>query len=392
MLHSVGVLSMQAGPTGCVDFAKPFVMPESSIFKDVGGRANVAAVIYLPDPRRQLVPSQVTQYALHVVRISSLKLPVRPGAPTCPNMYGEVGTSSTPTPLLIERSGILVESDDDDTMTITYPAGLGHSAFDPTFTHPLPAEGGGSNRERRRRRTTMSGVSLSALWDAGSTSAQTQTADVGCSQARNVSDRDVGRVAPGPALARSLLPARNDMKRREGPAGEGLEGTRPVGTGRALENGLDPASGASECTPVHHWGWTDASDDDSGSVHVLSAGPPSARATTSRSTADRRTQSASTMPFADEPLQLDSDASRGTSSDRSGYEPAAARRRRRRRSASRSLSGTAAGADRAADALQEAEDAFMAADLKYNTACEAQKSDALDLNDPVTHVSTTSHP
>ena len=41
------------------------------------------------------------------------------------------------------------------------------------------------------------------------------------------------------------------------------------------------------------------------------------------------------------------------------------------------------GADKAAEVLQEAEDTFMAADSKYNTARETQDLDELDLNEPL---------
>ena len=40
-------------------------------------------------------------------------------------------------------------------------------------------------------------------------------------------------------------------------------------------------------------------------------------------------------------------------------------------------------ADRAAETLQAAEDAFMAADLKYNTVRETQDFDELYLNEPM---------
>lgn len=371
---------MQAGSIGCVDFAKPFVMAAGSTFKDVGGRANVVAVVYVPDPPGQLMPSQVAQYALHIGRISSLKLPLRPGAPTSPNMYGEVGTSSTPNPLLIDSTGNLEESDDEDTMTITPPAVPRHSAYDPTFTHPFHAEGGGSNRASRRRRATLSGVSLSAHRDATSSTTQSQVGDVWCSQARNVEARDVGWVASEPVLARTSMPAQNGTKLCVNEAGGGFEGTQQSGIVGTPQYGLDHGPGARVCTPLQRSPWSDASSDDSDSVHVLSAiSPPTGG---SRSAAHRGAQSACAMPVVDEQLQLDSDASRGTSSDASEYVPRATHMQRPLRS------GPAAGADRAADALQEAEDAFMAADLKYNTACEAQTADVLDLNEPVKHVST----
>ena len=41
---------MQVGSIGCVDFAKPFVTLHGSILKDVGGWANIMAVVNVPNP------------------------------------------------------------------------------------------------------------------------------------------------------------------------------------------------------------------------------------------------------------------------------------------------------------------------------------------------------
>lgn len=271
---------MQVGAIGCADFSKPFVMPTGSTFKDVGGRANVVAVVYVPDPVGQLTPAQVAKYALHIGRTQSLKLPLRPGAATGPNMNREFGTSSstpTPNPPLIDGTSSSKESDDDnDTTTITYPAVQRHSAFDPTFTHPLHAEGGGGNRARARRRATMSGVSLSAHIDRASSTTQSQFLNLCASEARNVEARDVGCVATDQGMARTMMPAQTGLKHWEGETGGSIDGRRQSGIVRPLEYGVDHGIGARERTVVQPSPWSDASSEDSDSVHVLSRVSPRA--------------------------------------------------------------------------------------------------------------------
>ena len=276
---------MQVGVEGCADYSKPFIMPAGSTFKDIGGRANVVAVVYVPDPVGQLFPAQVAKYAVHIGRTLSVKLPLRPGAPTHPPSDWEIGTSSSsPGTQLIDGTSSARESDDDYAATITHPVGPRLSAFDPTFTHPVRAEGGGGLRRTARRRVTMSTFSLAAHLDAGSSS-------------------------------RTMTPAPTGLK----------HGERTV---------------ARQGSP-----WSDASSEDSGSCHVLGAiSPPS-------------------------------DGARSPPTLEAHSSPLSAQR-----------SGQGGGADRAAEALQAAEDAFMAADLKYNTAREAQDWESLDLNEPV-HVS-----
>lgn len=88
---------MQGGTIGCVDFAKPFVLPEGATFKDVGGRANVISVVYVPDPIGQLLPSQVAEYAIYIGRISTLTLPLRLDAPIRGNGNGDLGSPPTRT-------------------------------------------------------------------------------------------------------------------------------------------------------------------------------------------------------------------------------------------------------------------------------------------------------
>lgn len=292
------VSSMQVGAIGCADFAKPFVLPTGSTFKDIGGRANVVAVVYVPDPVGQLMPAQVSSYATHIGRIYSLKLPLRPGIATGPNLNWEFGNaSSTPSPQLMDGTSNQKGSDDDYETMSTYPTGPNLTAFDPKFTHPFSAEGGGSLRRTARRRATVSTFSLSAHHDTASSTTQSQAGNVWASEARIVDPQDVMSVA--------------------------------LGQVRAHENG---------------------SSEDSGSAHVLYATSP--RSNGMQSPANR---SAESSPF---------NAQRSPHSD---------------------------GADRAAQALQEAEDAFMAADLKYDMAREAQDWDELDLNEPV-DVSSTLHP
>ena len=367
MPQSVHVRSMQATSIGCVDFAKPFVLPTGSTFKDVGGRANSVAVVYVPDPIRQLMPSQVAQYALNIGRISFARLPLPLGAPNYADGHWEVGTSSTPKPLLVEDAGLTKESDDDCTMTI--------ANFDATITRPSRSEGGGGNRQRSNRRATMSGVSLAAHMDTASSTATSQGGHVGCSQPISASAHD---LESDPPLDRTMMPTQNGMKLCAGEAGGSFEGTRQS------EHGLYHESRGRSRTPVHNRPSSDASSGDSDSVRVLGAIPP--RAGGSRSTADLQAQSARPRRAMDEPIQIYSDASRGTSSDGSGYEPVVTQMRSHGRSVA--YGGPGAGADRAGDALQEALNAFMAADLKYSAACEAANSGALDQNSPLKHVST----
>lgn len=240
------------GAEGCADFSKPFVLPAGSTFKDVGGRANVVAVVYVPDPVGMLMPAQVAKYAVDIGRINSVTLPLRPEATVQPASNWELGTSSsTPSSRLLDGTSSPKESDDDYAPIITLPAGPRHSAFDPSFTHPLRAEGGGGLQRTARRRATMSTFSLAAHLNA-------------------------------------------------------------------------------------------ASSEESDSCHVLSAvSPPS--------------DGIRSPP----PLSLVSSPPSATQG------------------------GLAGGADRAAEALQEAEDAFMKADEKYNNAREAQDWEDLDLNEPI---------
>lgn len=205
---------------GCADFSKPFVLPAGSTFKDVGGRANVVTVIYVPDPVGMLMPAQVAKYAADIGHINSVTLPLRPDAAVQPTWNWELGnSSSTPSPRVIDGTISPTKSDED-------------------------------NARIMRRRATMSTSSLAAHLNA-------------------------------------------------------------------------------------------ASSEESDSCHVLSHGSPSS-------------DSRRSPP----PLSATSSPPSATQS------------------------GLAGGADRAAEALAEAEDAFMVADSKYNIAREAQDWDSLDLNEP----------
>lgn len=94
---------MQVGAEGCADFLKPFILPAESTFKDIGGRANVVSVVYMPDPVGMLMPAQVARYAIQIGRTWSVRLPLRPGAPIQPDTNWEIGTaSSSPGQHLIE--------------------------------------------------------------------------------------------------------------------------------------------------------------------------------------------------------------------------------------------------------------------------------------------------
>ena len=289
MLSIVCVSYMQVGGIGCVDFAKPFVLPDGSTFKDMGGRANVVAVCYVPDPVRQLMPAQVSSYAMHIGSIYSLKLPLRPIIPTGSNTHWEIGNASmTPSPHLMDATSSQKASDDDYDIITAYPTGPNLTAFDPTFTHPLPSEGGGGLRRTARRRATVSTFSLSAHHDTSSSTTHTQAGNVRASEDRIVDPQDVRSEALGQRMAQS--------------------------------NG---------------------SSEDSGPINVIYATSPGSNGM--RSPANRSGESS---PF----------------------------------NAYRSPHGD--GSDRAAEALQEAEDAFMAADEKYDTVREAQNWEDLDLNEP----------
>lgn len=298
MLSIVCVSSMQVGPTGFIDFAKPFVLPTGSTFKDIGGRANVVAVVYLPDPVQQLMPAQVSSYAMCLGCIYSLKLPLRPDITPGTNTNSEFGNASTtPNPQLMDGTSSQKASDDDYDFMSTYPMGPNLTAFDPPLTHPVVGEGGRGLRRTARRHVIASTFSLSAHHDTASSTTQTQAGNVGASEARIVDPQDVRSVALAQVMAQS--------------------------------NG---------------------SSEDSGSTQVLYATSP-----VSNGMRSPATHSVESSPF---------NAHRSPHAD---------------------------GSDRAQEALQEAEDAFMAADLKYDAAREAQNREDLDVNEPV-EVSSTIAP
>ena len=81
----------------------------------------------------------------------------------------------------------------------------------------------------------------------------------------------------------------------------------------------------------------------------------------------------------------DSHPGSGHGTDVGEYVPRPIPLRRARRNTNGN--GFGAGVDRAETAIQETEEALMAADLKYNAALEAQNVVVLHLNEPVKHVS-----
>lgn len=336
---------MQGGAIGCADFSKPFVLPTGSTFKDVGGRANVVAVVYMPDPHQQLMPAQVSKYATHIGSTYSLVLPLRPGIASGPNTDWEFGTpSSAPNPQVIAGSNSSKESEDDFETISTYPAGPNITEFDPTLTHPTLQPGRGSSlRRTARRRVTMSTFSLSADLETASSTTQAGADNVQTSRYRNMERADVGCVASEQPMDRTLTPTHeNGLKPIEGEAGGSFDGRRQVGIVGLMEYGHDRGAGSGSRTVVHNSPRSDASSEDSGSTTILYAISPRSDGLRSPT-----------------PLGALSSPSRGPRSPHAG------------------------GADRAAEALQEAEDAFMAADVKYNAAREAQDVDDLDLNGPV---------
>ena len=334
---------MQVGAIGCADFSKPFILPTGSTFKDIGGRANVVAVVYVPDPVGQLMPAQVSNYGTHIGRILSMKLPLRPVIATGPNSNWEVGTaSSTPNPHLMNESSSPKSSDDDYETISTYPTGPNLTAFGPTFTPPLQGEGSVGLRRTPRRRAGVSTFSLSSHLDLASSTTQSQVGNLRSFEARNVEARDVGCVASGQVMAQTITSAHETgEKQSEGEACGSFNGRRLNGIVDTMEYALDRGTRRRSRSVVQPSPWSDASSEDSGSTHVLYAISP--RADGIRSP---RTLECQSSPF---------NAQR---------------------------SPQPGGADRAAEALQEAEDAFMAADLKYNAAREAQDLDCLDPNEP----------
>lgn len=105
-----------------------FVMPDSSTFKNVGGQANIVVVVYVSDPNGQLIPSQVAEYALHIGRISSLKLSWQRDDPTCCNMcHGRGAHRRTLIHLCLWND---VSSEDSDFVNVMFVESLPHAVYD----------------------------------------------------------------------------------------------------------------------------------------------------------------------------------------------------------------------------------------------------------------------
>ena len=105
-----------------------FVMPDSSTFKNVGGQANIVVVVYVSDPNGQLIPSQVAEYALHIGRISSLKLSWQRDDPPCCNMcHGRGAHKRTLIHLCLWND---VSSEDSDFVNVMFVESLPHAVYD----------------------------------------------------------------------------------------------------------------------------------------------------------------------------------------------------------------------------------------------------------------------
>lgn len=154
-----------------------------------------------------------------------------------------------------------------------------------------------------------------------SSTTQSQAGNVWSSQARNVEARDVGCVASEQVMARTMMPTQNGLKHCEGESSGSFDGKRQIGIVETLEYGLGHGIGARKQTVVHPSPWSDSSSEDLDFVHVPLA------------------QTAYDRP---QHLKLILPGAVFSKADRQG--------------------------EWTEEALQEAEDAFMAADSKYNMA------------------------
>lgn len=323
-------------------------MPHGSTFMDIGGRANVVAVVYVPDPVGQLMPCQVAEYALHIRRLSTLKLPLRPNAPTCSPVDGEIGTSSNPNPLLIDITSTAAEADEDDTLDIPNHTQPRQFNIDATFTYPTQTLPTANGRPRTSRRSSMTGCAAieSPL------QARTMTH---ATSARKHRAREVGPSASG-------------RTQSSGAGGEDFDG----------ECGQLACDGTQGCP----FTWSDdaleVSDSSDDQFEAILGGIVAHSAMESGA---QRGCSTPTLP--DEPIH-DMEASSGHSAGNSEHVARRMAVRQPRRNYANNGPGEAV--DRAETAMEEAEAAFMTADLKYNAAREAQNEAVLDLNEPLNHV------